>query len=55
MFYLEESRKPALHTIDMKSEPKAKSDSTVDDALKVEKKINVEKAKKGWVFKLYRM
>jgi len=55
MFYLEESHKPALHTLDMKSEPKAKSDSIVDDAIKVEKKINVEKAKNGWTFKLYRM
>jgi hypothetical protein len=55
MFYLEESHKPALHTIDVKSDPKTKSDSIVDDAIKVEKKINVEKAKKGWTFKLYRM
>jgi hypothetical protein len=55
MFYLEESHKPALHTIDVKSDPKTKSDSIVDDAIKVEKKISVEKAKKGWTFKLYRM
>jgi hypothetical protein len=55
MFYLEESHKPVLHTMDVKSDPKAKSDSIVDDAIKVEKKINVEKAKKGWTFKLYRM
>jgi hypothetical protein len=55
MFYLEESHKPALHTIDVKSDPKTKSDSIVDDDIKVEKKISVEKAKKGWTFKLYRM
>jgi len=55
MFYLEESRKPALQTVDMKPEPKIKSDSTVDDALKVEKKRDIEKPKKGWVFKMYRM
>ena len=55
MFYLEESHKPALHALDMKSESKTKSDSIVDDAIKVEKKMNVEKTKKGWVFKLYRM
>jgi len=55
MFYLEESRKPALQQVDMKPEPKIKSDSTVDDAMKVEKKRDIEKPKKGWIIKMYRM
>jgi vacuolar-type H+-ATPase subunit I/STV1 len=55
MFYLEESRKPSLQQVDMKPEPKIKSDSIVDDTLKVEKKRDTEKPKKGWIIKMYRM
>jgi len=55
MFYLEESRKPILQAVDMKPEPKAKSDSIVGDVLKVENKRDTEKPKKGWIFKMYRM
>jgi hypothetical protein len=55
MFYLEESRKPIMQAVDMKSESKAKSDSIVGDVLKVENKRDTEKPKKGWVLKMYRM
>jgi hypothetical protein len=44
-----------LQSVDIKPEPKTKSDSTGDSAMKVEKRTDIEKPKKGWVFKMYRM
>ena len=51
MFYMEESRKPALQSLHIAQDSETKS----DDIFKIGKNRDANKPKKGWIFKMYRM
>jgi len=53
MFYLEESRKPSLQTMDLSGTKKEVEPDY--DFVKPSKRKKIEKPKKGWVFRMYRM
>lgn len=53
MFYVEESRKPALQTMELSGTKKEIEPEY--DTVKPSKRKKIEKPKKGWVFRMYRM
>ena len=53
MFYVEESRKPSLQTMNL-SEIKKEMEPSYDP-IKIQKRKKTQKPKKGWVFRMYRM